>query len=83
MDLRLAKNKKYKEMSNEEKQIFLLEQIHDKLEKFNDLDWNLTNIKSLLRFIAQREIEQEEIQNRNSAWTKEYIERQKHYLESL
>lgn len=78
-DKRTVQGKKYDSLSNEEKIIFLLEQI---ISQNNDRHIpQLVTTNNLLRYIAKRLIEIQEITNSGKHWKDDYIKSEKRGLE--
>lgn len=74
MDYRTLHGKKFNECSGtDEKMLFLLESIYDKLDDQYRIKSKLEEIQSLLRLIAEVNIREIELQNKSSVWKDDYI----------
>lgn len=74
LDKRIVIGREYRKLGEaDEKILFFLEKIYDRLEAVQKLKNDTESMKRILLFIAKRELQQQKIQNKNKIWTDEYI----------
>lgn len=82
IDKRLTKNKKFGDLSHQDKEIFLLERILDQLE--NNVTNNILIRQSrILLFISKLLIDSLDLQNKPKEWTDNYIKTLKAELDRI
>lgn len=74
MDKRTVDGKKFSELeTSDEKMLFLLEGIYDKLESVDRLQYKFHNLERHLQFLIELNIKQLQLQNKNRVWSDNYI----------